>query len=70
MVIGSKIFNTTCFKKSPSQYSQLSSDARLWVTCQFPFAFPASCSKVTSKHDMSLLMTCPIFALGTLVRSF
>jgi len=44
--------------------SQLSSDAN------FLLPFPASCSKVTREHDMSLQLTCPIFALGTLVCSF
>ncbi|KAL9380966.1 hypothetical protein Peur_026623 [Populus x canadensis] len=35
----------------------------------FLLPFPASRSKVTSKPDMSLQVTCPIFALGTLVCS-
>jgi len=36
----------------------------------FLLPFTARCSKVTSKHDMSVQITCPIFALGTLVCSF
>jgi hypothetical protein len=35
----------------------------------FLLPFTARCSKVTSKHDMSVQITRPIFALGTLVCS-
>jgi hypothetical protein len=61
-------FSTQLVSKNHPHNTRLSSDARLWGNANFLLPFPRS-SKVTSKHDMSLQVTCPIFA-WTLVCSF
>jgi hypothetical protein len=60
-------FQHNLYKNLPSQYVGCKA---MGSSANFLLPLPARCSKVTSKHDMSVQITRPLFALGTLVCSF